>query len=228
MPKVLIFTPIYDKKDYALRKFVDNAKNLTYPNFRHIFIDNSKGLDYTRKLKRMGLDVLHVDRAKNTRETLAKAQNLARKIAITDGYDYLFSLESDIFPPLDIVERLMVHTKPVVTGFYLIGNETKVPCITVPEWVEKLSCFGTRLLKPEEIKDYYRNGLQRVAAGGFGACLIRKDIFTKVGFTYDLRFQGHSDIYFFNWCFNHQIPVYVDTHMYCAHDNSDWDKVEDR
>lgn len=228
LPKVLVFTPIYEAKDYCLKDFIAHSKKLTYGNKRHIFIDNSQGREYFTKLKRMGLDVFHVDRGDNSRQALAAAQNKARSIALEGDYDYMFSLESDIFPPEDIIERLMMHVKPVITGLYFIGPQTNVPCITLPEYQESIKAFGTRLLKVDEFRDYIRKGLKRVAAGGFGTALIRRDIFEKTNFTYDYRFQGHSDIYFFNWCFNNKVPVYVDTDIVCEHKNSDWKEVKDR
>ena len=51
----------------------------------------------------------------------------------------------------------MKHGKDCISGWYWIGNlDTgfKVPCITVPEYVEKIRAYGTRLLRPEEFSQY--------------------------------------------------------------------------
>ena len=229
LPKVLVFTAIYEGKDYCLQRFLRHAKALTYPNMRHIFVDNSKDKNYFIKLKRLGLDVYHVERGNNSREALARAQMFARQIAIDQGYDYLFSLESDLMIPKDIIQRLMMHTKPVVTALYHIGTkDIRVPCITMPYFDEKISAFGTKLLPRDQWSEYENKGLKQVQAGGFGTCLITRNIFTKFRFTYDQRFTGHSDIYFFNQCFNNKIPVYVDTDIICEHENSDWNDVKDK
>lgn len=229
-PKVLVFTPVYEKKDYCFDKFMSNAKKLTYPNFDHIIIDNSKTKDYYTSLKRRGYkNVYHIERGNNTREALARAENFARKKAIEGGYDYLFSLESDILCPPEIIETLMSHRKKVVTGLYMIGvNGVSIPCITVPEFSDKLQALGTRLLKREEIPKYQNAGLAQVHTGGLGCALIHRDIFTKYVFRYDPRYQSHSDVYFFSDLWNDQVPIYVDTDMYCDHDNSDWALVEDK
>jgi hypothetical protein len=232
LPKVLVWTSIYDKKDYCLEKFLKHAKELTYPNFDHIFIDNSQGLDYTKKLLGMGLTAYHVERGNNTREALARTSNFARQKAIEGNYDYFFSLESDVFCHADTIQRLMSWGKDVVSGWYFIGNKKsgmRLPCITLPWYDERLGAWGTRLLKQEEFPDYLNKGLKQVQAGSFGVCLVHKNVFKKIPFTYDPRFKGHPDIYFYNELWMAKIPSYVDTHCVADHDQGEgWDKVEDR
>jgi len=231
LPKILLFTPIYEGKDYCLEEFLEKTKQINYPNFRHIFIDNSKTEDYYNKLKGMGLDVFYVERGNNTREALARAQNFARNIAIKDNYDYLMSLESDIMIPPNIIQLLVRHGKDVVSALYMIGDRDKgmrVPCLTLSTFNKEIQAFGTRLLNPEEYPEYLHKGLKQVQAAGMGCCLIYKRVFNRVAFTYDPRFNGHSDIYFFNRMFELRVPVWVDTDILLDHKNSDWTKVKDR
>lgn len=231
LPKVLIFTPIYEGKDYCLDRWLEYASKINYPNKRHIIIDNSATPDYAKSLKSrvepLGMEVYHVGRGNNSREALTRAQVFARKMMLEEGYDYLLSIESDIMVPPTIVQLLVMRHKAVVTACYLIGNDkVKLPCITLPE--QYGSHWGTRLLKPEEYEQFINQGLVQVQAGGMGCCLMRRDAMEKVGFYFDARFKGHSDIYFFNSCFNAKIPVFVDTDIWLDHDNRPWDEVADR
>lgn len=235
LPKILIFTPIYDAKDYCLTAFLNKVKEIKYPNKDHIFIDNSKDISYYRKLKirlePMGISVYHIQRGNNSREALARAQNFARNKMLEGNYDYLFSLESDIMIEPNTIEKLLIQGKDVISGLYMIGDRSKgiqIPCITLPEYNDKIKAFGTRLLKKEELTTYIGNGIQRVAAAGMGVCLMHNSVIKRFKFKYDPRFDGHSDIYFFNDCFNNRIPVYVHTDIMLEHENSDWGKVEDR
>jgi len=235
LPKVLVFTVIYEGKDYCLDEFVKHAQQLTYPNYRHVFVDNSNTEDYYHKLKEklepLGIDVYHVERGNSSREALARSQNFARQIAIDEGYDYMLSLESDIMCPPETIQALMAWGRDVVTGLYLIGNENvQVPCITILKWNNSLGAYGSRLLDPEEFNDYLNKGLKPVAAGGFGVCLMSRHAFEPQAFYYDSRdgLMGHSDIYFFNDMHRRKIQTYVDTHCICRHENSNWDEVEDR
>lgn len=236
VPKILVFSVTYEGKDYCLDEFITHSSEINYPNYKHIIIDNSNDDGrYSRKLRKkltpLGYDVHKVERGNNTREALTRSQNFARQIAIDEGYDYMFSLESDVMCPKDIIQRLMQHAKPVTTGLYHIGDRSKgirVPCITLAQFNDRIGAWGTRLLKVEEFAEYTNKGLKQVQAGGFGNCLIRRDIFIKYPFWYDSRFQGHSDIYFFNDLFQRKIPVFVDTDIVSDHQNVNWNTVKDR
>lgn len=235
LPRVLIFTVTYEGKEYAREKFMQHFNAITYPKefYRHVWIDNSKDKSYYTKLKNLygDADVFYVNRGNNTREALSRGQNLARQLAINNDYDYILSLESDILVTPNIIQDLLKSAKDVITALYFLGDRDKgerIPCITIPEFNEGLGAWGSRLLKPEEFKDYINNGLIKAHAGGMGCCLISKNIFTKFHFYYDPRFKGHSDIYFFQDCFINKIPVYVNTDLICDHINSDWRKVSDR
>lgn len=237
-----MFTPTYSGKDYCFEDFIQNTQKISYPNVKHVILDNSVGDEYFRKLKnrlmKTSIDVYKIERGGTSREAIARAQNFARKMALENGYDYLFSLESDIFVPHDVIQRMLMHAKPVVTGMYLIGTPDKkirVPCATVLDFKPALGMYGTRLIgikdktvDEEELKDFMSPGLKQVAAGGMGVCMIRRDALEQIPFMYEPKMAGHSDIFWFNECHRKKIPVFVDTSIFCDHQYSDWKKVTDR
>lgn len=235
LPKVLIFTPTYAGKDYCLIEFLESAKRLTYKNKEHIIIDNTNdGGVYFKRLQEVcepyGIKVYHVERGSNSREALARAQNLARKLFLEGDYNYMFSLESDIFPKPSILDRLVAHGLDVVTGLYMIGDKatfTARPCITVSRKNPKTGTYGTRLLEPEEFMEFINKGPKEVMAGGMGCCLMHRNVLEKVRFTYIPGLMKHSDVYFFNDARKAGYPVVVDTNLVCDHQNSDWTKVAD-
>jgi len=122
-PRVLIGTPIYDKKDYALEKQLKCIKNLDYTNFDQVFFENSKSDKYYYKLKSKGLKVVRVPRENNSRQALANSMNFMRHYCLEHNYDYLLVLENDLFPDPQIIKRLLRHDKLVVGSYYLIGLE---------------------------------------------------------------------------------------------------------
>ena len=234
-PKILVFTPTYAGKDYCLDKFIQNCKKFTYPNFEHIFLDNTndQGVYYNklcRKLKPLGIRVYRILRGNTAREALARAQNKAREIFLEGNYDYLMSLESDIFPASNIMEALIWANKDIVTGLYLIGDKEKgrTVCVTVPWKNEKTGTMGTQLLPAEDVPQYVNQGLKRVSAGGMGCCLMSRYVVEKIGFTYIPGHEAHSDVFFFNKAMRLGYETWVDTNLTCAHLNSSWDLVADR
>jgi len=246
-PKILVVTPIYEAKDYSLDKFLKNAEKIDYPNYDHVLIDNSANTNYWRSIKgkcaKRGIKVYHVRRGKTSREALTRAQNKGRDLFLEGDYDYFLSLESDIFPPKNALKKLVMWGERVVSAAYLIGHgDKKLPCATVFHFKEDLGVMGTRLIgvkdhpdKPgkkyidnDELNEFCEPGLRHVAAAGMGCCLIARSVLEKIRFMYEPGLQGHSDIYFFNDCVRNKIPAFVDTHIWCYHDNSDWNDVEDR
>lgn len=231
LPKVLVVTTTYEKKDYCFKEFMEHVSKLTYPNMKHIFIDNSKNLNYANKLRRRGVKAIHIERGNNTREAIARSCNYGRKLALEGNYDYMFMLESDVMPPPNIIENLMIQAKDVITGLYYIGDKHKgqrVPCITIEKWNDQLMCWGTRLLKVDEFDDWINKGVKQCQAGSFGCCLISKNILQKFGFYYCHELNGHPDIYFFNELRNNKRQVFVHTDLICGHDNKPWKNVVDR
>jgi len=236
LPRVLMFTATYDKKDYCLDEWAENVLTFTYKHFDKIIIDNTNDNgEYFEALKTrfepMGFKVYHVERGNSSREALARSQNLARKIFLEGDYDYLFSLESDIFPKMNIIDALISHNLDIVTGLYMIGSEekdTRTPCITIPHYIKEKGTWGTRLLKPEEFIEYINQGPKLVAAGGMGCCMMYRDVIEKVAFTYIPGHNAHSDVFFFLDTARKNYLTVVDTDLFCKHKNSEWEDVSDR
>jgi len=230
IPKVLVFTITYEGKDYILDKFLEHAKNIDYPkdSYKHIFIDNSKGLEYYNKLKALGLEVYHVQRGANTREALARSQNFARKKMLDGDYDYALSLESDLLIKPDSLQKLIADGKDVVGALYMIGDEGyRLPCITVTKKHDN-GLIGSRLLDKEEVPDYLNNGLLPVNNGGLGCTLIKRKVLERIPFYYYPELKNHSDGFFANDVWKRGFRVYVDSDLILEHHNVPWATIGDR
>lgn len=123
-PKVLVAIPTYQGKDYVFDENFAAVKSLDYPNYDYVYIDNSKGTSYAKKLRMRGANVVRVNRGGNSRQAIANAQNYARNKVISDGYDYLLFVESDLVPDKDVINRLMKHDVSVVGSFYYLETSS--------------------------------------------------------------------------------------------------------
>jgi len=232
LPKVLVAAPTYDGKDYVLDKWVEAVKNLSYPNYDWCLVDNSDNTSYTKKLRMKGVKVLHVERGNNSRDAIANAQNHIRQIVLNGGYDYWLSLESDLIPPKDIIEKLMLQGKAIIGTIYMIGfensrNEPQRPCLFVLD-SKNGGVLGTRNLTPEEGFKMVGTGVQQVHGVGLGCTLIKRAVLERFSFWHDQRFNNkHSDVYFYMDLHNNGIPVYVDTNTVVQHYNKPWNLVKD-
>ena len=242
-PKVLVAIPTYEGKDYMLHNCFAAVKKFTYPNFEVIIIDNSRNINYYTKLMRLGYKsnvIKRVPRGDNSRQALCNAQNYARNKAITENFDYLLFVESDLLPQPNIIELLLSHAKKVVGSLYYIGTDIKVPCIFLKEYKKEHMANGTRLvgtkiqdgkkvLDQEEVSQYVGHGLKQVHGLGLGTTLISRDIFVQFPFWHDERFvDKHSDVYFYMDLDNAHIEVFVDTDIITPHYQSNWKDVKDR
>lgn len=239
-PKVLVATTIYEGKDYVFDLFYNNLKKLDYDNYDILIVDNSRTKKYYSKLKRKGVPVVHVNRGLNSRVAHAKSLNKIREVFLKGDYDYWLSVESDLIPPVDIIQRLMGHDKPAVGCMYTIGyadskSEPPRPCLFVTEQIpgEKDS-FGrqqlrTRNLNPEEAYPLFGSGVMPIHGCGIGTCLIKREILEKFPFKYELNTPKvmHSDVLFYMDLHNAGIQNYVDTDVIVPHHNSNWNLVKD-
>jgi len=231
-PKILVACPTYKGKDYIIDQWVENIKNIDYPNFDYLIVDNSHTNTYANSLKKRGYNVVHVSRGNNSREALSNAQNYIREKVLVEGYDYWLSVESDLLPPKEILWSLLLYSKPVVGVIYYLGDwgpEKPHPACLFVEDKKDSGLNGTRLVHPNELPKILNTGLQQIHGVGLGCTLIARWILEKYKFWTDKRFDNkHSDVYFFMNLHNDKIPIFVDTNITVAHFPSDWSKVVDR
>jgi len=221
LPKVLVFTVTYDKKDYCFDEFVKQFP-LDYPNFEHVWIDNTNdGGVYAEKLKSRGLNVIHTKRGNNAREALARCQNIARKLVLKGDYDYALSIESDMLNiPKDIIQHLIGMAKDIVGCYYTIGDDkVRKPCITVAD--EKPNgLIGTRVITQDEGLEMLKtNGLHSVNSCGLGCTLIKREVLENVMFMYYPHLKPFSDVFFANDAWKSGFKIYVDCSVYLNHVN---------
>lgn len=231
-PKILVACPTYKGKDYIIDKWVEAIKQIEYPNFDYLIVDNSHTNSYSKTLIKQGYNCVHVPRGRNSRDALSNAQNYIREKVLVEGYDYWLSVESDLIPPKDILWRLLLHGKPVVGVIYYLGDwgsEKPHPACLFEVDKKGNGLNGTRLVPPNELNKYLNTGLRQIHGVGLGCTLIHKSILSRYKFWTDERFDNkHSDVYFFMNLHNDGIPIFVDTNITVPHYPSSWDKVVDR
>jgi len=222
-PKILLAAPTSIHKEYIFLTWYLYAKNLTYKNYDIFIVDNSIDDKYHQELKDLGIDVAYVNPSgKDSRVYITESQNLIRKKFLENDYDYLFSLEVDIFPPRNVIEKLLSDKKEIVSvpyfiwlaeESYLYYEQFTVDNMTIKSFVPSLQ---------KAFQDYNGKLLQS-AANGIGCSLIHRSIIEQLPFRYDLNRKGHSDTYFYeDLLYKLKIMNYIDTSMIVCHHNSDW------
>jgi hypothetical protein len=175
-----------------------------------------------RKFKATNSLILNNSNEKSVIAKMCMSHNDCRNEFLSNDYDFMLHLESDIFPPVGIIEQLISHEKNVVGATYYIDEGiNRRPMIydnleLAPNYLTSLP-FNLS----EEIQ-FINSKLRKVAQIGLGCVLITKKVFERVKFRFIPNNGCHPDTFFSEDCNSKSIPVHVDTSCLCEHDNKNW------
>lgn len=146
------------------------------------------------------------------------ARKACVKQAIDTNCDYLLFLDDDMVWQPNMPARLIAiaeHYKyDIVSGYYTTRKELPYPLI----YRRRENGMYSPVLPREDFKD----ALFECDATGFGAILIRTNVFKRVPEPwFELPDSTTEDIYFFNKCNDLGIKTYVDAGLPCGH-KGDW------
>ena len=231
LPKILIGIPTYDAKNYCLDAFFQNISEFTYPksNIEIFVADNSannKNALLIRdkfKVKTFWKDYTGVP----IMEKLADSHNQVRRYFLESDADYLLHLESDIFPPKDVIEQLLWARKPIVTSMYqLFDGAWRTPCIRIQD---KKTLHYNDIIFDYELNNfhhYWSDGtIKEVYIAGIGCTLIHRKIIQNIQFRHDTTTKEGSppDTYFAMDLREKKVKNWIHTGVISFHWNKeDW------
>ena len=214
--KILVGCPTSFHKEQALNEYSKIVRNLSFDNYDVLLVDNSPDDKYLDKIKSAGLKAIKGPYFESARERIITSRNLLKDKAV-DNYDYLLSLEQDVIPPKDIIERMLKHNKKVLSGVYfvrnVIGGDKKLIPLVYKEIPSDKELPDMRPLNEFELD----KGLTKVISCGLGCVLIHKDILKQVNFRYEKDKDSWDDRFFCIDLFEKNIPIYCDTSILCKH-----------
>ncbi|MAF51230.1 MAG: hypothetical protein CMH64_04020 [Nanoarchaeota archaeon] len=228
-PKILVGCPTSFHKEYALKQYVEAIKSLTYSSCDILLIDNSRDHEYLYKIRDLKIPVAKGPYFDSARDRIVASRNLLRKKALDEDYDYFFSLEQDVLPPKDILEKLLKHNKKLITAVYFAHNVLENNSRELIPLVYKLSDPKTLSMRPlNENELWQKQGLQEIISAGLGCLLIHKDVLKEIEFRYEKN--SFDDRWFFIDCHKKNIKAFADTSIKCKHlifnRTVPWSKIE--
>lgn len=218
-PKILVGCPTFEGMSYCLDRYINAIKNFSYSNYEILLVDNSKNNDYYNLIKSKNINVIKALHYELARDSIIESRNILRDYAIKNNFDYFLSLEQDVIPPKDIIEKLLAHNKKVVSALYYTSKTLEKvngdkEQIRVGVAFIQLPNKNVYWLLPELIEE---KKLSAVYATGLGCILIHKDILNKVKFRYEKNQSAFDDIWFSEDTKKQGYKVWLDTNIECQH-----------
>mgnify|MGYP005992432877 CR=1 FL=1 len=230
LPKILIAAPQHESKKYCWKEWSERVKNLTYPNYNVFLAENSPSDDFYKEIKSVGFKAKRVgaEYVGVLKRTTA-AHEACRIHALENDYDYMLHLETDVIPPLDVIERLLYHKLKVVSAVYdIFHGKSRKAMIQLNEPLDRaFGAYRTVGFVEHEEPLFFDGTLKQVYHAGIGCALIEKSVMQKIPFRCDERHVFHADTWFANDCFQRDIPIFADTSLMCKHLNTTWLDVAD-
>jgi glycosyltransferase involved in cell wall biosynthesis len=134
---------------------------------------------------------------------------------VIKGYDYLFSVDSDMVFEKDTLTKLLSHDKDIVSGVYRQRKEQQIIEIY------KKKNGGLHNVQYEDMKD---SGLVEIDGCGFGCVLVKKEVLVNVGYPqFEYHMAGPLQIGLSednDFCIKAQNKghkIYCDTSVVCGH-----------
>lgn len=112
LPKILVAMPTHQVKEYAFQQWIDNVKNLTYPYYDILVVDNSPDDSYVKKWGDQ-VPMIHLpgqDQDPQRRgERICNSMAVIQKHFLAGNYTHWMNIEADNIPPKDVIEVLLKY-----------------------------------------------------------------------------------------------------------------------
>ena len=149
-----------------------------------------------------------------------QVRNLIADWVIRHGYDYLFSVDSDISFAPDTLVKLVAHDKDVVSGLYI----QRIPGTHTVEVMRKNAYGGVTHVNYADIKG---KGLVPIDGCGFGCVLVKASVFKGMEYPHFVYKSAIShantvseDVYFCAKASAAGFKLWADTSILCGHTGS--------
>src|SRR3989338_2757891 len=220
MVKVLVGCPTSETHKYCFKEYLEAVNNITFKDKKILLVDNSKTIDYFDFIKNSGIDVIKTHYTVSARDRIVRSRNILREFVLKEEYDYFLSLEQDVIPPKEVIERLLGHKKDIISGVYfsriksLTDKKVKVlPLLCT--W--KDGSNNPYSMADVDLDLVMNNNVIKIKYCGLGCLLISRKVLEKVKFRYDDKYPTFDDLHFCQDARNNGFEIFVDTGVKCKH-----------
>jgi len=232
MEQVLICAPTAQVKNYCVKDWLLNINQFSYPNFKVVLFDTTpdkgENTDYLNLIAsslplKYEFEAIAVPVGNRTlMERICLGHNYCVHYAILENYKRFLHLESDVFPPSDIIEKLLCQKKSVIGALYY-RDEGASRRLMVWRHIDRgaNNVIGLNL-GPKDDAWFVDGTTKQVGHVGLGAVMIDTSIFKQLMFRVKKDVDASADTYFAEDCYRLNIGIFADTSIICEHRNESW------
>lgn len=128
-PKVLVGVVTYDGHCHSQDLVLHSISEMNYSNKKIIVIDNSKTMDNTNHLRKLGYEVYHMPWKETAMERVVQAREFVRVKTLEGGYDFQIHFDADWILPTHTITTLIQNDKDVCGILCRIKGKYGPPCV---------------------------------------------------------------------------------------------------
>jgi len=225
IPKILLGAPISQRKAYVLDEWLSFIRTLSYPNLHIILVDNSPDPNWHKSIK--GFDVRRIEPKGRPEAYIAQSQEVIKEYALTNNFDYLFSLECDNFCPIDTIEQLLAYRTDNINVPYFLKEGVKTT-LGVQLMGVNQGDYGRYDVPPAESCIGFFDGKLKTGIPSIGCSLFSRALLEKVKFRHDPNQLGKfSDSWFHLDSMKAGITPIIVTDIISTHKrNAQWSTIK--
>lgn len=104
--KILVACSTNIVKEYSLQRWIDNVKKFTYPNYDILVVDTSENGVLYEKYKDQ-VPMMTIPYYEDQYRRMCESMEAIRLHVLKNDYKRFFSVESDIIPPINVIEQML-------------------------------------------------------------------------------------------------------------------------
>ena len=116
------------------------------------------------------------------------ARDTIAEFAVTNAYDYVLYVDSDMMWTADDISRLVAHDTDIVSGLYVTRNGENMN-VAYSQVITRNIFHPAKLIVDKGVKGY-----TEIAAVGFGFCLIKIDVIKTMAKRYKTLFEPFKGV----------------------------------
>ena len=224
IPRILLATPVSNKKAYILDEWLQMIRSFSYPDYDIYLVDNSADPEFHKTLWQKGFRCGYVSpEGKRAPDYVAESQNVMRDYFLQGGYEYMFSLECDNFPPPNIIELMLSYGMDNFNIPYFLKQGRQTTLGIQRSVINYGGWCANKVMASEDGLANFDGRVKYFFAPSFGCSLFSRRLVERINYRSDASNpMAFSDSFWHMDSNRIGIKPYVHMGIICEHQRFTW------